>query len=1075
MSTELRIYLFGSPRFILAKGQEVQVRMVKSKAILAYLAISGQEEQRTKIAGLLWSDMVETSARANLRAAITNLRKELGDYLISTRQTLTLNYQLPIWVDAKVIEGLWTRWKQMQRDKERSSESESVRIALRRALADVNAEFLGALNIPDAPLFEEWMLLEREKYGQLIIDALAALTDHAIEEHALNEGIETASHILRLDPGRETAHRQLIQLHALNGNRTAALQQFEKCRQYLLEEFGVQPGISTTTLVEKIRQGQITPIKSTKNARDGLTVVTAEGSPPVWLATGDRPDTSSNLPTPGTSILGRDETVQNVVKLLTDEPNCQLLTLVGPGGIGKTRLALEVALQITDHFRHGVYFASFAAVNREELIVSTIAESVNFSFYDDVDPQLQLLRYLNGKDILLVLDNFEHLVEGSQVLSEAVQSTPSLRILVTSQERLNLHEEWVFSVDGLRCPSAEQFGSLTQDQVAQLVSDIEGECRHPYSAIELFVHRARLVRSDFQITPKELVGIVRICQVVEGTPLGIELAAAWVKMLTCSEIADEIEQNLDFLTTTLRNVPQRHRSLRAVFDHAWKLLSAEEQNLFQKLAIFQGPFDRQAANEIADAGIMELVALVDKSLVINRESGQFILHGQLRQYSTEILSQNPAEKVSLQKRHCRYFAKFLADRTRQLKGGVQIEAQEEALAEIATVIEEVRAAWQWAVDNVDLNRLDMLVESLFYFYEIRSWFQEGTDCFALALERITGTAHLDEDSLMLHRKLTGKLLSRQGWFLFHLGQSAEGRNLLEAGLNYLEESGSTQEQIFVLNYLGAIHRDRGEYNLAVDRLHKSLAISDAEGELHGRAVALNILGIVAYLQGQYLEARRLCQESLEIKRAIGDQWGMGFSLTYLGMIARHNQDFEEAEQLFRESLQIAETVRDQRGMATCLNHLGNTVISGGALDEANRLYQRSLQINNTIGNELGAISTHHYLGKLNLRLGNLADAWSHFRMALQRAHAIGSIPMLLNVLIGVAELKIAENRSQQAVEVLAHINAHPASSQDNLDEISELIADLSKSESDLCHTFSVSTEECTDEIIFSLVESLLSI
>ncbi|MEM7128537.1 MAG: tetratricopeptide repeat protein [Chloroflexota bacterium] len=1095
----LTVRLFGTPRFQIQEGQDLTIRMTKSKGILAYLASTGEEKLRSTLAGLLWSDMLETSARANLRAAITSLRKEVGDYLLATRQRIGLDPTMDIWVDSREIERLWQLWQRREAEVDPSD----IRIPLRSVLAQADNEFLDGLSIPDAPLFEEWILLERERYNQIVIDALTAMTVYAIENHLIDEGIEDAIQILRLDPWRESAHRHLIHLYALQGQRVAALNQFEKCRELLQAEFNVHPEASTLALVERIRQGTIVPIS--EEISDGQEISSSKeaGTQPVDLASDpvQLMPPPTNLPTPTTLFFGRAETLIEIQRLLVEETSCQVLTLVGPGGIGKTRLALEVAPILVEEFPHGTYFVSFTTVSRLDQIVLAIAEVLNFSFYGDVDPQVQLIQYLNDRQMLFVLDNFEHLVTGADILSHILQGAPALRMLITSQERLNLHEEWVLSVDGLTCPSFNQIAHWPEHKVAQLLDPKSKPPFLGYSALELFVQRAKLVRGDFALSEEELSAVVRICEMVDGAPLGIELSAVWVKMLSCREIADEIEQNLDFLTTSLRNLPQRHRSLRAVFNHAWSLLLSEEQAVFRRLAIFAGPFSRQSAQAVADASALDLIALVDKSLVHSRDSGQFMLHGQLKQYAAEHLSQNSNELAELRQRHGIYFANYLQERNQELKGSVQKESQEKVLTEVVDVIEEARAAWRWAVQHKELEQIGKLLDTLFRVYEMRSWFQEGVENFGNAIEQISehiesehtdhsgqspSTQAYSSSNQVEWRHLLGQLLARQGWFQFQLGRSDLGRTQLEQALSNLHDTADQSELIFVLNYLGAVYRDAGEYDLAEERLQRSLQLCQDINELFGHTVALNILGNVYYLQGNYDEAQRLCRESLDIKRAIGDRWGVRFSLSYLGVIAGLQGNHQEAEQLFRESLAIAEAIDDRRGMGNCLTNLGNTVAARGAYEDAKRFHQRGLHIYAQIGNELGVIKSHTQLGELAIQETDFSRSWIHLETALVKAQSIGSLPAIGEVLFSIALHHMESAYYQEALDILEIVQTHPAITQGIRDKaltLTEKLSQISSSmpaappdvanQAKMLLSATPPVKEATDESVAALVTKIL--
>ena len=363
---------------------------------------------------------------------------------------------------------------------------------------------------------------------------------------------------------------------------------------------------------------------------------------------------------PLTSFVGREQELARITRLLLDEPDCRLLTLSGPGGVGKTRLALKISEQLPDRFADGVYFVSLVGVSGPEFLAPAIIDALHFSFSGGTDPKVQMLNHLRKKEMLLVLDNFEHLInpfsippemiKATNLLLEILMATAGVKLLITSRERLNLQAEWLISLQGLSYPAGEP---------------APNEVR--YEAMELFRQRARHTQSNFDLTT-EWSNVARICQLVAGLPLAIELAAAWVYQISCDEIAGELAKNLDLLTTSWPDLPVRHRSLKSVFEHSWQLLSAEEKAVMRSLSVFQGGFDRQAARAVARANLAHLSALVDKCMLHRTQTGRYELHELLRQFTTEKLHKSSVKIEQIRQRHCDYYIAFLHRLGNDLKG-----------------------------------------------------------------------------------------------------------------------------------------------------------------------------------------------------------------------------------------------------------------------------------------------------------------------------------------------------------------------------------------------------------------------
>jgi predicted ATPase len=394
-------------------------------------------------------------------------------------------------------------------------------------------------------------------------------------------------------------------------------------------------------------------------------------------------------------FIGRDDELRDISGLIHN-PLCRLLTLVGPGGIGKTRLALEIASSQQDLFPDGVHLIYLQATPSSDFLVSAVAESLDFRFQPDGDPQSQLINYLRHQSLLLVLDNIEHLADGVAFVGDILAAATAVKLLVTSRERLSLQEEWVYEVRGLDCPAHDG------------EPDIEG-----YGAVQLFVHSARRVSPHFRLTKLCKPPVARICRLVGGMPLGIELAAAWTRALPCDEIAHEIEHSLDTLETSARNVPPRHRNMRAVFAPTWQRMSAEEQHVFMKLSIFRGGFTRQAAESAAGATMRTLLSLVDKSLLRLDGNGRYTIHELLRQYGEEQLNTLPPEREETLDLHRACYMDLLA-RCEQLF--VYLGRQKEALAIMKNELENMRLAWQRAVLQGRFAEMAGAGEAFWTFY-----------------------------------------------------------------------------------------------------------------------------------------------------------------------------------------------------------------------------------------------------------------------------------------------------------------------------------------------------------------------
>ena len=759
--------------------------------------------------------------------------------------------------------------------------------------------------------------------------------------------LRSAQRRLNLDPLHEPTQRQLMQLFAWAGDRNAAIRQYQACRRVLDVELGLAPEEETLALHQAIQAGQVPPLVSQANQSDQ-----GEGS-----AEGFASDTTTpvrhNLPSQATSFIGRQEELSQIETLIRDDPACRLLTLIGPGGIGKTRLAVQAARQAVanadDLFPDGIYFVALASISSPKALVPVIAETLNFSFYSGSDPVEQLLNFLSQKALLLVLDNLEHLlglsqsvsleeIEGTtELLSAIMRQAPKSKLLITSRERLNLQEEWVFEVEGLALPPS---------------TPVEG--LEAYSAIELFLQRARRARATFVLTEAEAEPVLRICRLVAGVPLGIELAAAWVRMMSCQDIAREIEQGLDFLTTSLRDVPERHQSLRTVFEQSWSHLSEEESAVFRKLSVFEGGFTLRAAERVAGATMPLLSSLVDKSLLRRTRAGRYEIHELLRQFAAEKLAVNDEERDQTKDRYADYYAVFLQQRGDDLIGHRQLET----LLEILADIDNVQTAWNWAVAQRNVVSIGKALETFMLVYRLRGWFREGERVFAQAVAELRGVdavSDIQTRSMSRQEKVVlGKLLTGQGFLNIRLGRYRAALELTQQGVNLLRQVGTSYspDLAWGLLWLSVVNEVHRQFAKAYQTIEEFLSLYRQIDDRWGIGTALVRLGQVARRQGLFTEAQKHLRGGINLLNTIGDRMGVAYALDDLGHVMRVEGNYSEAQHYFEEALQKRRQNGDQEGIILSLKNIGDMERVIGRYAQARQRYQESLALAREIGYSL---------------------------------------------------------------------------------------------------------------------------
>lgn len=889
----------------------------KTRALLAYLAVEADHSHRREhLASLVWPEKPAAAARHSLSQALYSLRSLLNDpgvwtpFVISN-QSIQMNRDHRVWLDTNEFSKLANSYD--LHGHTNNWICEDCLEKLSQAVSLYRGSFLAGLSLENCQVFEEWATLQRELLQQKAVQSIERLAGAFTLRQDLERALSFAIRKSTLDPLDEAAHRQIMGLYDRLGRRSEALSQYAVCREILNAELSVEPEAETTALFHEIAR------------QPGPTLVSAP---------------AHNLPAPLTRLVGRQVELDQVCQNLLN-PDCRLLTVLGPGGIGKTRLALEAGRMLLPAFQNGVFLAELSTQRADQTLIPVIAQAVGMEQYSAADAlrrsqstnlQEQLSGYLREKNLLLILDGFEGLLEQAPQAASLLRQAPGLKILVTSRARLNLKGERIINISGLSHPTNRE----SQE-------DFSG-----YGSVQLFIDAARRSKPEFNLTPQNRTAVSEICQLNQGMPLGILLAAAWIGTLSPVQITAEIKRSLDFLEVGWRDLPERQRSLRATFDHSWRLLSEPEQLAFLRLSIFQSAFSAKRAYQVADISIQTLKRLIDQSLLQQAAEDHYRMHDLLRQYAQEKLSALPETYQWIHERHCQVFMEALNTWEPRLKS----RAQFDALAEMDQEQADIRAAWDWSVQQKKTDLLSNSAGGLSYYYLLRQQYELGAHTFGIAAvlashddladQNLLAWAHLSNYHALISYYHTGnfedwhkleeidrklqaaasserplrQIRAETQLFMGQILVSRSQRNLLEGrllpeaikllehSLNEMRECGSQWDVAFGLDACASCHNFLGNIQRNQQLAEEGLSLAKEVGD-PTLIVSFEVsLGYVYMLTGDYEKAMQIVKKQNEHRHSIGSRAAQGLANWMLGLAYYYAGQYEDARTLMKEACDL---------------------------------------------------------------------------------------------------------------------------------------------------------------------------
>lgn len=1062
---KLSLTLLGPVEVRLGKKKLTTFGSRKAQALLFYLAMNPGSCAREILAALLWPEMNDKKAKSNLRVAIASLKQQIGPYLESTPSHIALNRQLPYTLDAESFQSsLLEALKQHNIEK------------MRTAVTLYGGEFIQGFYLANAGPFEEWVLQQRECLRMLVIQALEAVTADCLEHDEYTLGLSAARRLLRIEPWHEEAHRTIMQLLTLSNQRTAALAQYELCQRLLEAELGVGPAPETIALYEAIKGGQYEKVRSKPTTR--------HHAPPP---TPDRPeaaDASITIPTNLEAVLinfvGRERELEHISQHFTAGQG-RLYCILGPGGMGKSSLAHQAARRMTQTHQHifpdGIYLLRLPggsqpadAAEAKSVIITAIAQVVGCELHGNPPSHMQLHTFLNQRQLLLVIDNFEHFVAGVNTLVEILAHAPNVQMLITSRTRLRVSGETILPLEKLSLPR----GPL---QPLPSVAIAQGAARPPSwresEAVTMFMERAKAIHRDFVVSQESLDAIVKICNLVDGLPLGIEMAASWLHVLPCHQIAQEIEQSLDFLTDNMCGLPDSQRTLRSIFDSSWSMLGPDEQALLVRLSIFPSTFQCEAARAITNTTVHSVATLLNHSLLSLVNRGRYNMHRCIREFVLDKLMQQPDIRTELRIRFARYFLEFAAQKEESVKGS----KYRKALEQISAELENIRTAWDWAIELHMFAEIHQSLEVLMIAYEQLGLFREGVKMLLRTIEEVESHSQLSSCASDSPEKLLlSRLYTMAGWYYARLGQGDRVEGAFQSSLQVLRHSGRQEQEPWahLLFYWGLA---LGSYfpKRTVALLDESVRLLARLGDRWRLPIAWSVLSTSYLLMGSYGKADSCCRESERLAHEQGGPFGFELALLTLGRIEIARGHFEVAAGFLQASHEFAQKGSLKPLLTMSLMWLGEINRLQGRVHQAQLYYEQSRELAKSINHTLAVaaslwgsgcladgqgnykeaknyflqsqaltnraqwIHLQPTLGWTLLQLGEVNAAKHYFRQVAERAEQSDILPTLLDARAGLAYIEQLQGLGVSFDQILRHIYQHSAATQETRSRVDHIL------------------------------------
>ena len=949
----IKLHLLSAPQ-VEIDGEFKDIKLNSPSSLLIYLAYRNKWVPRGELAFLYKPDEEETEARRYIRLLIHRAKR------------------LP-----------WARDLEIERQQLRFKIKTDVADFL-QAISDndwqksctiYQAPLLNKSSLPEAYSFNSWLELERNELEYHYQNALKENASYLEQNSEYLKAAQNLQKLLDLDNSNEEIVRLVMRNAYLGKDKDLAIHVYKKFAKTIKDELDLEPLKETQDLLAKIQNSEELDL-GVKQEKSFVKL---------------------NLPNQTTSFIGRRNDLSELNKRCNVK-DCRLLSIVGLGGIGKTRLGLELARAQAANYPDGVYFIALADI-QANMLATTIAQALEINLINDTKTKSSLLNYLKNKKALLVLDNFEHILEAKTLISEILECSEQLKIVITTRVALNLKNEHIYDLRGLNYP-------------------VENDCNlESYDAIKLFISGANRVAPALEFDNKTLQTVAKITELVEGMPLAIELASAWLRIISVEQLFLEIQKSLDMLASQQNNIVYRHRNVRAVFDYSWQRLEKKQQDILKQLSIFENGFSLQAAEEVAGAHLAYLLHVTNESLIRTINNNRFNMHELIRKYIRERLAEDKTLEEKYKLKYAKYFAKILASYDLD-----KHEESKKSIAKIGLEIENIRLSWQILADNCQLEDLYDSIISLDFYYRNRGLHHEAQEFYLKFIDKLNSDCN---DNSREFFKLISNLQFRAGYCARQQDDLLLANELFNQSL---ELANLYDFKIVVARCyfeLGVCAHKLGEFEKAEDYFLKTKKIAEEINDDRLVVDAVNTLGLVAKATNKYDQARAYLTEAIRMFNRLNNKRGEGIAFSNLGNLEESLGNYESAQKLYYRALPIFEELNYVPGIAVIKGNIGVIEYRLNNYPKALEMTKAGLELKTKMRTTRGIAKSYINLARIYLKTNEIELGKRYLYDALELANKNNFEPALIEIVSYYAHLIIINSNKTFAAQIFNMIIDNP--------------------------------------------------